>query len=74
MALGANIFASADVGAGDYSPSSSSGSSAAAMYGPDRSGSSGTHPLHPAQPFGMGFWWGVAGMAALVLIRRSLPG
>jgi hypothetical protein len=73
MALGANIFASADVDGGSSSSSSSS-SDVAAMYGPSRTGSSEKHPLHPSQSFGMGFWWGVGGMVALVLIRRSLPG
>ena len=29
--------------------------------------------LHPGTPFGMAFWWGVGAIAALTLIRHSLP-
>jgi hypothetical protein len=67
VAIGANIFASADLGTDDTSP-------AGDMYGPAPEGGGGRHPLHPASGFGLGFWFGVGGVVALVLIRRSLPG
>lgn len=31
------------------------------------------HALHPGQPFGLTFWVGAVSLAALVLIRHSLP-
>lgn len=67
-AIGANIFGGADVTASAGAPDSSLPT---AMYGPRASG--GRHPLHPGTHFGLGFWGGVGGLAALILIRWSLP-
>lgn len=72
MAIGANIFAEMGV-EGDGGNAAVPSVGADAMYGPPR-GASGTHPLHPANGFGLGFWFGVGGVVALLLIRRSLPG
>jgi hypothetical protein len=46
-------------------------------YGPapDSAGSAGLASyFHPATGFGLAFWSGIAGIAALVIIYRSLPG
>jgi hypothetical protein len=67
--LGTNIFASADVDAGSLMASASTG--ADAIYGPPSSAQGSRHPLHPRNfP---GFWVSAGALAALVLIRWSLP-
>ncbi len=67
--IGANIFAGLG-GQADVSPSVSN---ASATYGPPTSAGGGVSALSPRHGFGMGFWWGAAGLVALVAIRWSLP-
>ncbi|HUO47989.1 MAG TPA: hypothetical protein VMU09_04065 [Acidimicrobiales bacterium] len=68
MAIGANIFAGADA---SVSSAPSSPDTVTAMYGPRTGGGRGA--LHPGTHFGLGLWGAVGGLAALVLIRWSLP-
>lgn len=66
--LGSSVWAEADAQVGPASASTGAGATAA--YGPPRGGGSG-HPFHPRNFPGL--WLSVAGVAALVLIRWSLP-
>lgn len=61
----------ADVGAGPVSATASE----SAGYGPGPSSTTSGmgSPFHPLNGFGAAFWLGVAGIAALVVIRHSLP-
>jgi hypothetical protein len=66
--IGANIFAGLGVG----SPASPTVANTTPTYGPPAS-SNGVGPLSPRHGFGMGLWGAALGLAALVVIRWSLP-
>lgn len=68
MGIGANIFAGLGVG----SPPSPTVANATPTYGAPSSVAR-VGAFSPRHGFGMGFWWSVAGMGALVVIYFSLP-
>ncbi|HVH77975.1 MAG TPA: hypothetical protein VM782_01175 [Stellaceae bacterium] len=68
-----NIFADADVGTPSFNAAAGGGVGAELGFGPVSSNGGGRHPLYPDDGFAWGFWLGVAGLAALVMIRRALP-
>ena len=64
-----SIFGQMDAG-----PVSGSGSVATDLaFGPPSTGAGMVHPLHPSHGFGLTFWLGVAGLAALAVVRHALP-
>lgn len=67
----ASIFGQSDVGP----VSGSAGANADLAFGPMSSNGGSSHPLVPSSgnTFAWAFWLGMAGLATLVLIRRSLP-
>lgn len=74
MSAFGNVFAfNVDAGA-DAGPVSASADTSAA-YGPATSGQPSLGSvLHPATGFGLAFWAELAGVVALIVIYRSLPG
>lgn len=70
--IGANIFAGLGSGGAPSGGTSPTVSNSAASYGPATSPAN-VGPLSPRHGFGMGFWFGVGGLAVLVLIRQTLP-
>lgn len=68
MGIGANIFAGLGVG----SPPSPTVANATPTYGAP-AGAGQVGPLSPRHGFGMGLWGAALGLAALVVIRWSLP-
>lgn len=71
------MFESVFAGAG-AAPDAQPMTDATAAYGPapggDQTQAGLASFLHPATGFGLSFWLGIGGVAALILIYRSLPG
>lgn len=70
--IGDNVFAGMGAAVSDTA------SGVTEAYGPSAA-SGGAAPgiaayFHPGSGFGLAFWLGIGGVAALVLIYRSLPG
>ena len=75
---GLNLMGNVKVAAqsSGYSPTVSDGTATAMAFGPGytQAGSpSAKRALFPNDPFGIGFWAGVAAIGLLVVIRHSLP-
>lgn len=81
MMAGLNLGLSGSFGGVSSTPPASYGNAnsydsiTSAAFGPGVSvpAESTADTLHPGKPFGMSLWIGVASIAALVLIRSSLP-
>lgn len=70
------MYESVFAGAGQ-SPSAQPMSGTDAAFGPPPEAGTGAgigSIFHPQTGFGLAFWFGVGGVAALILIYRSLPG
>ena len=72
---GLNLYAAARGGGGIGGVQSAPATAAVAAFSPNATVSvtTGGHPLHPNQPFGLAFWTGVGAIALLCLVRHSLP-
>ena len=68
MGIGGNIFA----GVGIDTPPSPTVANSSSTYGAP-SGGGRVSPLSPRHGFGMGMWGSALALAALVVIRWSLP-
>lgn len=56
-----------------YGEPQSYSSVTAAAFGPGSTTEAPSGQLHPGSPVGLAVWVGVAAVAGLVLLRRSLP-